>query len=235
MEMVFAALPALQEGFNILNMFRIYAVVDGVVTFMGFFDNLTMVFLLIVFVSALILIGERMYYVLLRKNFNANKVLADVQRYLEEGDVDGAVAYLKRTDHPLHNTLRAGLENIHLPLDQMYDMMDSVLSHERSKMLKFTSGMSSIIGVAPLLGLFGTVDGLIDAFHQIAVTGTGGPEVVGKGISTALVTTWWGLIIAMLTIPIYNYVTNTVDIITTKIDNAARRLLIIVSQLQKAS
>lgn len=233
MEMVFAISPAVQEGFNILNMFRIYAVVDGVVTFMGFFDNLTMVVLLILFVSALILIGERLFYVLRRKNFNANKVLSDVQAYLENGDVEGAIAYLKRTDHPLHNTLRAGLENIHLPLDQMYDMMDSVLSFERSKLLKFTSGLSSIIAVAPLAGLFGTVDGLIDAFHQIAVTGTGGPEVVGKGISTALVTTWWGLIIAMLSIPVYNYVTNIVDQITTRIDNAARRLLIIVSQLQK--
>ncbi len=233
MEMVFAILPAVQEGFNILNIFRLYAVVDGVVTFMGFFDNLTMVILLILFVLALILVGERLFYVFRRKNFNANKVLSDIQAYLENGDVEGAIAYLKRTDHPLHNTLRAGLENIHLPLDQMYDMMDSVLSFERSKLLKFTSGLSSVIAVAPLAGLFGTVDGLIDSFHQIAVTGTGGPEVVGKGISVALVTTWWGLIIAMISIPVYNYVTNIVDQITTRIDNAAKRLLIIVSQLQK--
>ncbi len=235
MEMFFAIIPSLQEGFNILNMFRLYAVVDGVVTFLFFFDDLTMVLLLITLVLALILVGERMYYILRRKTFNANKVLSDIQAYLEGGDVEGAIAYLKRTDHPLHNTLRAGLENIHLPLDQMYDMMDSVLSNERSKLLKFTSGISSLIAIAPLLGLFGTVDGLIDSFHQIAATGTGGPEVVGKGISTALVTTWWGLIIAMLAIPVYNYVTNTADQITTRIDVAAKRLLIIVNQLQKAS
>jgi biopolymer transport protein ExbB/TolQ len=84
------------------------------------------------------------------------------------------------------------------------------------------------------MGLFGTVDGLIDSFHQIAVTGTGGPEVVGKGISTALVTTWWGLIIAMIGTAVYNYVTNIADQITTRIDSAARRLIIMVSQLQKS-
>ncbi len=234
MEMIFSILPALQEGFNPLNMFRIYAVVDGVVTFGGFFDNLTMVVLLLLLIAVLVLSGERLFYVLTRKNFNPNKVLADVQSYLESGDVEGAISYLKRTDHPLHNTLRAGLENIHLPPDKIYDMMDSVLSFERMKLFKFTSGLSTVIAVAPLAGLFGTVDGLIDAFHQIAVTGTGGPEVVGKGISTALVTTWWGLIIAMIGISVYNYVTNVADQITTRIDSAARRLIIIISQLQKA-
>jgi biopolymer transport protein ExbB len=234
MEMLFSVLPALQEGFNPLNAFRLYAVVDGVVTFLGFFDNLTMLLLLLLFIGVLVLSGERLYYILKRKNFNPNKVLADVQSYLENGDVEGAISYLKRTDHPLHNTLRAGLENIHLPPDQMYDMMDSVLSFERMKLLKFTTGLATIIAVAPLMGLFGTVDGLIDSFHQIAVTGTGGPEVVGKGISTALVTTWWGLIIAMIGTAVYNYVTNIADQITTRIDSAARRLIIMVSQLQKA-
>jgi biopolymer transport protein ExbB len=107
------------------------------------------------------------------------------------------------------------------------------LSFERTKLLKFTTGLATLIAVAPLMGLFGTVDGLIDSFHQIAVTGTGGPEVVGKGISTALVTTWWGLIIAMIGTAVYNYVTNLADQITTRIDSAARRLIIMVSQLQK--
>ena len=78
--MVFSILPALQEGgFNPLNMFRIYAVVDGVVTFGGFFDNLTMVLLLVLFVMVLVLSSERLYYILRRKNFNPNRVLADVQ------------------------------------------------------------------------------------------------------------------------------------------------------------
>jgi len=231
MEMLMA-LPAVQEGFNLLNMFRLYAVVDGVVTFMGFFDNLTMVLLLFTFFIAIVLIGERLWYIYRKASFNHNKVLADIQAYLESGDIDGAIAYLSRVDHPLHNTLKAGLENIHLPLDQIYDMMDSVMTFERFKLLRFTPALGSIIAVAPLLGLFGTVDGLIDAFHQIAVSGTGGAEVVGKGISTALVTTWWGLIIAMITIPVYNYVTNTAERILATTDVAARRLLIMISQLQ---
>ncbi|NPA80764.1 MAG: MotA/TolQ/ExbB proton channel family protein [Thermotogae bacterium] len=233
MEMLMA-LPAVQEGFNILNMFRLYAVVDGVVTFKGFFDNLTMVLLLITFFISIVLIAERLYYIWKKSKFNHNKVLADIQAYLENGDIDGAIAYLSRTDHPLHNTLKAGLENIHLPLDQIYDMMDSVMTFERFKLLRFTTAMGSIIAIAPLLGLFGTVDGLIDAFNQIAVTGSGGAEVVGKGISTALVTTWWGLIIAMMNIPVYNYVTNTAERILATTDVAARRLLIMISQLQHA-
>jgi len=55
---------------------------------------------------------------------------------------------------------------------------------------------------------------------------------VGKGISTALVTTWWGLIIAMISITVYNYVTNTAERILATVDVAARRLLIMINQLQ---
>ncbi|MFZ8833010.1 MAG: hypothetical protein ACO2O5_02210, partial [Candidatus Caldipriscus sp.] len=147
MEMLFSVLPALQEGFNLLNIFRLYAVVDGVVTFWGFADNLTMFLLLLLFAGVLGFSAERLIYILTRKNFNPNKVLADVQSYLENGDVEGAISYLKRTDHPLHNTLRAGLENIHLPPDQMYDMMDSVLSFERTKLLRFTTALATLIAV----------------------------------------------------------------------------------------
>ncbi len=227
-------IAAVQEGINPLNIVRLYAVVDGVVTFAAFLDNLTMFLLLLTLFATIVLVGERIWFITRKSSFNHNKVLADIQAYLESGDIEGAISYLDRVDHPLHNTLKAGLENIHLPLDQIYDMMDSVMTFERFKLLRFTTALGSIIAVAPLLGLFGTVDGLIDAFHQIAVSGTGGAEVVGKGISTALVTTWWGLAIAMIAIITYNYVTNTAERIIATVDIAARRLLILISQLQHA-
>ncbi len=214
-----------------LNIFRIYAIYDGVITAGSFFDNLTMFALLITSIITITLIVERAVY-FFRRKFDVNSVIAQIAEYLKSGDVEGAIAYCEQHDTPLHNVLKVGLENIELPEENILDLMESKLLFERDRMTRFLSGLSTAGAVGPLLGLFGTVDGLIDAFHQIAVTGTGGPEVVGKGISTALVTTWVGLIIAMFAVAFFNYYTKKVADITGKIEAAMREYLVLLGAIR---
>ncbi|MBT3343314.1 MAG: flagellar motor protein MotA [Gemmatimonadetes bacterium] len=83
------------------------------------------------------------------------------------------------------------------------------------------SGMATISGVAPFLGLFGTVTGLIAAFRGIAETGSGGLATVSGGISEALVTTVIGLFVAMPSLWAYNFFTNKIDVIAVELDNEA--------------
>lgn len=87
------------------------------------------------------------------------------------------------------------------------------------------TSMATVAGVAPFLGLFGTVTGLISAFRGIAETGGGGLAAVSAGVSEALVTTVIGLFVAMPALWAYNYFMNQVDILSVTIDNQARHLV----------
>jgi biopolymer transport protein ExbB len=87
------------------------------------------------------------------------------------------------------------------------------------------SGMATIAGVAPFLGLFGTVTGLIAAFRGIAETGSGGLATVSGGISEALVTTVIGLFVAIPALWAYNFFMNRVDVIGVEMDNSASQLV----------
>ncbi len=85
-------------------------------------------------------------------------------------------------------------------------------------------GVATIVGVAPFLGLFGTVTGLIAAFRGIAEGGGGGLTAVSAGISEALVTTVIGLFVAMPALWAYNFFMNRVDILAIGLHNTASRL-----------
>lgn len=87
------------------------------------------------------------------------------------------------------------------------------------------SGMATIAGIAPFLGLFGTVTGLISAFRGIAETGSGGLATVSGGISEALVTTVIGLFVAMPALWAYNFFMNRIDVMGVELDNSASRLV----------
>jgi Biopolymer transport proteins len=104
--------------------------------------------------------------------------------------------------------------------------------NEKDRLTQRLTPISVISVLAPLLGLFGTVDGLIHAFHEIAVTGTGGPEVVGEGISTSLVATWTGLIIAVLAVIFFNVFNRNVDVLISRIEAAVQEFLVILREYQ---
>ena len=87
------------------------------------------------------------------------------------------------------------------------------------------SGMATISGVAPFLGLFGTVTGLIAAFRGIAETGSGGLATVSGGISEALVTTVIGLFVAIPALWAYNFFMNKIDVMAVELDNTATRIV----------
>jgi biopolymer transport protein ExbB len=96
------------------------------------------------------------------------------------------------------------------------------------------TSMATVAGVAPFLGLFGTVTGLISAFRGIAESGGGGLAAVSSGVSEALVTTVIGLFVAMPALWAYNYFMNRVDTLSVQMDNAARHLVqaAVLPQLQ---
>ncbi|MBT3343316.1 MAG: hypothetical protein HN712_14100 [Gemmatimonadetes bacterium] len=94
------------------------------------------------------------------------------------------------------------------------------------------SNLATVSGVAPFLGLFGTVTGLIAAFRGISESGGGGLAAVSSGVSEALVTTVVGLFVAMPALWAYNYFMNRVETMSVDIDNQAHRLVMAVVRPQ---
>ena len=99
--------------------------------------------------------------------------------------------------------------------------LDIVVANLRQRL----SGMATIVGVAPFLGLFGTVTGLISAFRGIASAGGGGIAEVSGGISEALVTTVIGLFVAMPALWAYNFLMNRIDVMVIGLENGAAQIV----------
>lgn len=164
----------------------------------------TMQLLFITSVIALALIIERGVY-FFKNRYDYFKFIKEIEGYLRNGDRKKLerIAYSKNT--PLHRVLRVAVDNLMVGEDELRELLTSKVQEEVAKSKKFLGGLASVVAVAPLLGLYGTVVGLITAFHNIAITGSGGPEVVGGGIAEALLTTQFGLAIAIPSLIFYNY------------------------------
>ena len=125
---------------------------------------------------------------------------SDLQAVLDkvnESDTASALALVKRIKGPAGELLETAIQNT----DQSKEMLEEILYermlHTKPKLDRFLPFISLTAATAPLLGLLGTVTGMINTFKLIAVFGTGDPKRLSSGISEALVTTEYGLIIAV--------------------------------------
>ncbi len=218
-----------------LDIVKLYAVWDGVVSWKTYFSNLAMFLLLITTIILIALVIERLIAYARRTRVNMAVVSKNVLNYVQSGDQDGALSYLGSADTPIHNVLRVGVQNMHLNPEEVERLMYARMLNEKERLTARLTAISVISVLAPLMGLFGTVDGLIHAFHEIAVTGTGGPEVVGEGISASLVATWTGLIIAILAVIAFNAFTRTVDVILSQIEAVINEFVVILKEVQSHS
>lgn len=181
--------------------------------------------LLLVFsVIALAVILERLWsYSKLRLD---EKALIDkVQRALKKGNIQEASFICRSTNHPLGQILDTGISNKDLPREDIADILDGELIETKSYLERKNSVLSTISFISPLLGLLGTVTGIIRAFNDLAVSGSGGPSTVMAGVAEALVSTAIGIIVAIPAAIFYNYFMNKVKVMLTEIEANSRRFL----------
>jgi len=180
--------------------------------------------LLVVSLLAVTLIVERFIYYL-RRRTDANKLFVKVKEIFRTGGISEVLALLRKEDSPQGLLIKTAFENYDLSEDMLTDTMESTILEQRVRLERFLSGIGTIGYVAPLIGLFGTVTGLIKAFYNIAVTGSGGVAVVSGGVSEALIATAFGLLLAVPCIYFFNYfskkATDTVD----ELESLMRKLL----------
>lgn len=149
------------------------------------------------------------YFMKVKKQ--TNKLLAQVKESLQINDMTRAVSLCKENNTPMGNLLVVALENKNKSKEEIQKMLEESSKTEIPRLERYLGALGTIATISPMLGLLGTVTGMIKAFNTLAVQGTGNPAALAGGISEALITTATGLIIAIPTVIIYNYFTEKVN------------------------
>lgn len=194
-----------------------------------FKNSLVMVILLLVSIVALALIIERFWY-FGKNRFNAQKGFTELRRILSQSGPGPAREWSCEQKNPLGRLFTVAIENITLSADELSDLLYSLILEERIRYERLLGGMGTLANAATLLGLLGTVTGLIGAFSNIAATGSGGPAVVSKGIAEALLTTAFGLLIGIPVLFFYNYFSKKSADLTMALESTSERLIVLLER-----
>ncbi|OGS12627.1 MAG: hypothetical protein A3J70_13285, partial [Elusimicrobia bacterium RIFCSPHIGHO2_02_FULL_61_10] len=149
---------------------------------------------------------------------------------LEAGDLKQAQSLCQSIKSPVARLAHYALLQHGRSRAEIEELMESKKLEERVKMERYLGVLGTLGNTAPFIGLFGTVLGIIRAFEDLALSGSGGPTVVAKGIAEALVATAAGLAVAIPAVIAYNYFVKKVKVISTEMDVMGIRLLSLIKQ-----
>jgi biopolymer transport protein ExbB len=144
---------------------------------------------------------------------------------LEGGGLEGARAFLAGQHGILKNVLSAAIERAHLPAQKINQKVDTVLLDQLPGLSRFLNLIATLGTLLPMLGLLGTVTGMIATFKVIALQGTGDAQAMADGISEALITTQAGLVAAIPIVLCHTFLSNRVSKLVAVIRASVTRLL----------
>jgi biopolymer transport protein ExbB len=147
-----------------------------------------------------------------------------VYQLIETNQINDKVIQALEQNSPLGRVLAAGLANRDKPRDVMKERLEDTGRHVIHELERFLNTLGSIAAVCPLLGLLGTVIGIIEAFSAIQAGGMGDPRALSGGIGQALIATAAGLIVAIPSLLAYRGLRSKVDSIVITIEKDALRL-----------
>jgi len=153
--------------------------------------------ILAIFVIGLLIVCERIIF-LMRKHFNSDRFMQQINETIHHSEWNECNNFCNRyLKKPVARIVAAGLQCREMEREEMENVLQEAILREIPPMERFLSTLGMLAAIAPLLGLLGTVTGMIDTFHIITLHGTGDPRLMSGGISEALVTTMLGLGVAI--------------------------------------
>ena len=170
---------------------------------------------------------ERIVYLSLAE-VNAKKLMGKIEGALEKGDVEGAKTIARNTRGPVASICYQGLMRIDEGLDVVERSVVSYGGVQAGYLEKGCSWITLFIAMAPSLGFIGTVVGMVMAFDDIQQAGDISPTVVAGGMKVALITTIFGLIVALVLQVFYNYILAKIEEITSQMEDSSITLLDII-------
>ena len=175
-------------------------------------------------VIAAAIICERLW-TLNRRAVTPQRLMEQVQKMIEMREVDPVKVKVLRESSPLGRILAAGIVNSHHGREIMKDAIEEAGRHVVHELERYLNSLGTIAAITPLLGLLGTVIGMIKVFAAITAFGVGDPTVLAGGISEALITTAAGLSVGIPALMFYRYFRGRVNALTVDMEQEAIRLV----------
>ncbi len=175
-------------------------------------------------ISVTILLERVLYYRKLSKA-ERTEFMMKIKRALKTGNLERAMEICKDTVAPFSNVVFSGLEHLSRREKEISNAMEREITIETTSLERYIGIMATIGNTAVYIGLFGTVLGIIRAFHDIAAAGAGGMAIVIGGVAEALVCTATGLFVAIPAVIAYNYFTKRVEHFINDMELCASELI----------
>lgn len=175
-------------------------------------------------VIAVAIIGERMWMLRVRRVIPRHLV-AEVWKWVRDNQLDAVRLQTLRSGSPLGRILAAGLVNLHHDREIMKEAIEDTGRHVVLELERYLNTLGTIAAISPLLGLLGTVIGMIKVFTAITTQGVGDPGVLAGGISEALITTAAGLSVAIPALMFYRYFRGRVDMLVMRMEEEAMKMV----------
>jgi len=151
--------------------------------------------------------------------------MAKVKKALQNGDSRVAVGYCDATPGPVARVLSTAIDLLDLTPEQIREGVNEAYLDETPRLERGLPTLSTIVTISPLLGLLGTIAGLMSLFRVIAGGEIGNSEALSGGIAQALITTATGLTIAIIFLIIHNFLQTRVDRILNQMEKTVTELL----------
>ncbi|RXJ52227.1 MotA/TolQ/ExbB proton channel family protein [Gelidibacter gilvus] len=156
---------------------------------------------------------------------NTKKLVQNVEDALQSGGIEAAKEVCRNTKGPVASIYYQGLDRADEDLDAAEKAVIAYGGVQMGQLEKNVSWISLFIALAPMLGFMGTVIGMIQAFDKIEAAGDMQPSLVAGGIKVALLTTVFGLIVAIILQVFYNYIIAKIDSIVNDMEDASITLM----------
>jgi biopolymer transport protein ExbB len=175
-------------------------------------------------ICAAAIVLERLW-TLQRKRVLPAELSEQVWKWLSANQVNDKLITALEQNSPLGKVLAVGLANRHRPREVMIERLQDTGRHVVHELERFLNTLGTIATVSPLLGLLGTVTGIINSFSAISTGGMGDPRVLSAGISEALLATAAGLCVAIPSLFAYRFLRGKVDRIVVQMEKGAMKLV----------
>ena len=172
---------------------------------------------------------ERILY-LMMSEIKAKKLMEDIRGKLSAKDVEGAKELCRKTRGPVASVCYHSLLHIKQPMDAIERAITNYGGLQAANLEKGCSWIKLFIAMAPSLGFLGTVIGMVMAFDNIQIEGDISPKIVASGMKVALITTIFGIVVALILQLFYSYILSKIEKLTGDMEESAIDLLDAIEQ-----
>lgn len=159
-----------------------------------------------------------------RTGIDTGRLTGTLRQHLRKGNGSAALETLSRERAPVARVAETLLQNTSLPREEFEKAVNGRIESETVNMERNLIVLGTMSNIAPLMGLFGTVVGIIRSFRDIAVTGSGGSSVIAMGVSEALLTTAVGIVIAVIATVFYNTLIRRIRVRVNQMEEVRQEL-----------